>query len=52
MDIQRIHGEVIGVHIEAVEHLLKSHLLLCLFQHHSVGVSLVCFLNEGQQVFL
>lgn len=52
MYIQRVHGEVIGVLIEVVENLLESHLLSCLFQHHTVSISLVCFLDKGQQVFL
>lgn len=52
MHIQRVHSKVIRVHIEAVENLLESHLFSRLFQHHTVGISLVCFLDEGQQVFL
>lgn len=52
MYVQRVHRKVIGVLIEAVENLLESHLLSSLFQHHTVSISLVCFLDEGQQVFL
>lgn len=52
MYIQRVHGKVIGVLIETVENLLQGHLFSSLFQHHTVSISLICFLNEGQQVFL
>ena len=52
MHIQRVHSKVIGVLIETVENLLESHLLSSLFQHHTVSTSLICFLDEGQQVFL
>lgn len=50
--IQRIHSKVIGVHIEGVENLLESHPFSSLFQHYTVSISLVCFLDECQQVFL
>lgn len=52
MYVQRVHSKVVRVHIEAVKNLLESHLFPCLFQHHTVGIGLVCFLDEGQQVFL
>lgn len=50
--IQRVHSKVIWVLIEAVENLLERHLLASLVQHHAVCVSFICFLDEGQQVFL
>lgn len=52
MHIQRVHGKVIGILIETVENLLEGYLLSSIFQHHTVGIGLICFLNEGQQVFL
>lgn len=52
MYIQGVDSKVIRVLIEAVENLLESHLLSSLFQHHTVCISLICFLDEGQQVFL
>lgn len=52
MYIKRIHSKVVGVHIEGVEHLLESHLFSDLFQHDTVRISLVCFLDKCQQVFL
>lgn len=52
MYIQRVHGKVIWVLIEAVENLLESHLLFSLFQHHTASINLICFLDEGQEVFL
>ena len=52
MYIQRVNSKVIRVLIEAVENLLESHLLSSVFQHHAVRISLICFLDKGQQVFL
>lgn len=52
MYIQRVNSKVVGVLIEAVENLLESHLFPSLFQDHAVCISLACFLDEGQQVFL
>ena len=52
MHIQRVHGEVIWVHVEAVENLLEGHLLSILFYNQAACFSLVCFLDEGQQVLL
>lgn len=52
MHIQGVHGEIVGVHIEAVENLLERHLLPVLCQHNSVCIVVVCFLYEGQEVLL
>lgn len=52
MDVQGVHGEVIGVHVEAAEDLLQRHLLAALLQDHAVGLRLVGGLYELQQVLL
>lgn len=50
--VQRVHSQIVGVHIKAVEDLLERHLLPGLCQHNPVSVMVVGLLNEGQEVFL
>jgi len=50
--VQRVHGEVVGVHAEVVEDFLERELLAALLQDHAVGLRLVRGLDELQQVLL
>lgn len=50
--VQRVHSQIVGVHVQAVENLLERHLPPGLFQHNPVSVMVVGFLNEGQEVLL
>ncbi|TNN77235.1 hypothetical protein EYF80_012542 [Liparis tanakae] len=50
--VQRVHGEVVGVHAEVVEDFLERERLAALLQHHAVGLRLVRGLDELQQVLL
>lgn len=52
MYIQRVHSKVIRVHVEALENLLEGHLLSILSQNDALRISLICFLDEGKEVFL
>lgn len=52
MDVQRVHGEVVGVHVEGAEDFLQSDLLAALFQDHTVGLRLVGGLYKLQQMLL
>lgn len=52
MNIQRVHCEVIGVHVQAVKHLPQGDLPAELLGHSSVRLCLVCVLDETQQVLL
>lgn len=50
MDIQRVHGEVIGVHAELSEDFFERDLLTAFLQHHAVGLFLVCCFYKLQQM--
>lgn len=52
VDIQRIHSEVIGVHVQAIKHLPQGDLPALLLGHNSVRFRLVRVLDEAQQVLL
>lgn len=52
VDVQRVHSEVIGVHVQAVEHLPQGNLPAMLLRHNSVGLRLIRVLDEAQQVLL
>lgn len=52
MDVQRVHGEVVGVHVEGAEDFLQRDLLAALLQDHAVGLHLVGGLYKLQQVLL
>lgn len=52
MDVQRVHGEVVGVHVEGAEDLLQRDLLAALLQDHALGLRLVGGLYKLQQMFL
>uniref|UniRef100_A0ABK0KX93 RING finger protein 141 n=1 Tax=Rattus norvegicus TaxID=10116 RepID=A0ABK0KX93_RAT len=52
MNIQRVHCEVVGVHVQAVKHLPQGDLPAELLGHSSVRLCLVCVLDETQQVLL
>lgn len=52
MDVQRVHGEVVGVHFEVAEDLLERDLLAALLQDHAVGLHLVGGLYKLQQMLL
>lgn len=52
MNIQRVNSQVIGMHIQLSEKFLQSQALLFSAVDHPVGVNMVRFLNEAQQVLL
>lgn len=52
MDVQRVHGEVVGVHVEGSEDFLQRDLLAALLQDHAVGLRLVGGLYKLQQMLL
>lgn len=52
MDVQRVHSEVIRVHVEVVEDLFEGPFLSRLLQDHTLGVRLVGALDEVEQMFL
>lgn len=52
MDVQRVHSEVVRVHVQAVEHLPQGDLPAPLLGHCPVGLRLVRVLDEAQQVLL
>lgn len=52
MDVQAVHSEVVGVHVEGAEDLLQRDLLAGLLQDHALGLSLVGGLYELQQMLL
>lgn len=52
MNVQRVHCEIIGVHVQAVEHLPQGDLPTQLLGHSSVRLCLVRVLDEAQQVLL
>lgn len=52
MDVQRVHSEVIGVHVEVVEDLFEGQSLSGLLQHHTLCVCLIGALDEVKQMFL
>ena len=52
MDVQRVHGEVVGVQVQPLEQLLQGHVLPVHFPHHALGVHTVRVLDEAQQVLL
>lgn len=52
MDVQRVHSEVVRVHVEVVEDLLEGPFLSRLLQDHTLGVRLIGALDEVEQVLL
>ena len=52
MHVQGVHGEVVRVHVEVVEHLSEGELPPCLLQHHPLRLRLVGGLDEVEQVLL
>lgn len=52
MDIQRVHSEVVRVHVQAVEHLPQGDLPAPLLGNCPVGLRLVRMLDKAQQVLL
>ena len=52
MDVQRVHGEVVGVQVQPLEQLLQGHVLPVHLPHHALGVHAVRVLDEAQQVLL
>ena len=52
MHVQRVHSEVIGVHVQVLKHLLQGDLLSILLQDIAVGLSLTGGLDELQKVLL
>ena len=52
MDVQRVHSEVVRVHVQAVEHLPQGDLPAPLLGHCPVGLRLIRVLDEAQQVLL
>lgn len=52
MDVQRVHSEVVRVHVEVVEDLFEGQFLSRLLQHHALCICLVGALDEVQQMLL
>lgn len=52
MHVQRVYGEVIGVHAEVVEDFLECDLLTALLQDHAICLCLVRGLYKFQQMLL
>ncbi len=46
--VQRVHGEVVGVHFKVVEDFLESDLLTAPLQDHAICLCLVCGLYKFQ----
>lgn len=52
MDVQHVHGEVVGRQIHGLEHLGQGHWLPVRAGHHLVGIVLQGLLDEAEQVLL
>lgn len=52
MDVQRVHGEVVGIHAEGAEDFLQSDLLAALLQDYAVSLRLVGGLYKLEQMLL
>lgn len=52
MHVQRVHGEVVGVHFEGVEDFLERDLLIVFLQDNTICLCLVCGLYKFQQMLL
>lgn len=50
MHVQRVHGEVVGVHVEVLEDFLECDLLTALLQDDTICLCLVCGLYKFQQM--
>lgn len=52
MYVQRVHSQIIGVHVQVFEDLFERDLLASFLQYHPVCLCVVCGLYELQQMFL
>lgn len=52
MNIQRIHCEIIRVHVKVFKHLLQGDLFSILLHHHSICLCFTCVLDKPEKVLL
>lgn len=52
MHVQRVHGQVVRIHVEFAEDLSQREFASALLQHDSLGLGLGRGLDELQQVLL
>lgn len=52
MDVQRVHSEVVRVHVEVVENLFEGQSLPGFLQDHALCVRLIGGLDEVKQMLL
>lgn len=50
--VQRIHSEVVRIHVEVFEDFFQGELLTTLFHDNAVRLCVVCLLYEFQQMLL